>query len=178
MPLKLNVGLSRKVGEPNYGSRGATVNLELEVDSTLAAEPDRLQERIRELFGLAKASVDEELRVAPSSPNFPSQHATCQAADNTRQQHANGRSGAARSATGAYRSNGNGRQAANNPPPATASQIRALHAIAKRLGLILEAEIKNRFDITDAAVLTIAEASQLIDELNATTAGDRRRLLL
>lgn len=119
MPLKLNVGLSRKVGEPNYGSRGATVNLELEVDSTLAAEPDRLQDRIRELFGLAKASVDEELRSAPPPPNVSGQHATGQAADNTRPQHANGRSGAARSASGAHRSNGNGRQAANNPPPAS-----------------------------------------------------------
>jgi hypothetical protein len=29
--LKLNAGLSRKVGEPDYGSRGASVNLELEV---------------------------------------------------------------------------------------------------------------------------------------------------
>jgi hypothetical protein len=28
--MKLNVGLSRKVGEPNYGSRGASVNLELD----------------------------------------------------------------------------------------------------------------------------------------------------
>ncbi len=177
MPLKLNVGLSRKVGEPNYGSRGATVNLEHEVDSTLAAEPDRLQERIRELFLLAKASVDEELRGRPSSSNAPGQHATGQPADNTPQQHANGRSGAARSANGAYRSNGNGRQTANNPPPATASQIRALHAIANRLGLNLETVVQNRFNLSDAATLTVAEASQLIDELNATntaTAGGRR----
>lgn len=178
MPLKLNVGFSRKAGEPGFGSRGANLNLELEVDSTLVAEPDRLQARIRELFGLAKASVDEELRGAPSSPNAPGQHATGQAADNTRQQHANGRSGATRSANGAYRSNGNGRQTANNPPPATASQIRALNAICNRLELNLEAVVENRFNLSDAATLTVAEASQLIDELNATntaTAGGRRR---
>ena len=76
MPMKLNVGLSRKVGEPNYGSRGATVNLELEVDSTLVAEPDRLQDRIRELFGLAKMSIDEELQVDPSQPAASQQRST------------------------------------------------------------------------------------------------------
>ena len=58
MPLKLNVGLSRKVGEPNYGSRGASVNLELELDSAIVSEPDRLQERIRQMFHLAKDSID------------------------------------------------------------------------------------------------------------------------
>ncbi len=59
--LKLNVGFTKKVGEANYGSRGAAVNLELELDSTLVGDTDRLKERIRHLFGLAKASVDEEL---------------------------------------------------------------------------------------------------------------------
>ena len=176
MPMKLNVGLSRKVGEPNYGSRGATVNLELEIDSTLVAEPERLQERIRDLFGLAKASIDEELQSEPTRPAPDAQRSNGRAATNTRQAHANGRNGASRGATTGSRSNGNGRQTANNPPPATASQVRALHAIANRLGLNLEAEIQDRFDITDAATLTIAEASQLIDDLNnnTATAGGRR----
>lgn len=177
MPMKLNVGLSRKVGEPNYGSRGATVNLELEIDSTLVAEPDRLQERIRELFGLAKASIDEELQTAPAQPGPDAQRSNGRAAENPRQQHATGRNGASRSATNGNRSNGNGRQPTNNPPPATASQIRALHAIANRQGLNLEAVLQDRFDISDAATLTVAEASQMIDELNATNtaaAGGRR----
>ena len=176
MPMKLNVGLSRKVGEPNYGSRGATVNLELELDSTLVAEPERLQERIRELFGLAKASIDEELHIEPTQPAANMQRSTTQPATPHRQPHATGRNGASRSTTNGYRSNGNGRPPTNNPPPATASQIRALHAISNRLGLNLETEIQDRFDITDAATLTIAEASQLIDDLNnnTATAGGRR----
>ncbi len=177
MPMKLNVGLSRKVGEPNYGSRGASVNLELEIDSTLAAEPDRLQERIRELFGLARASIDEELQSATTQPASDAQRTNGRAADNTRQPHASGRNGATRSTTTGYRSNGNSRQPANNPPPATASQVRALHAITNRLGLNLEDVVQERFNISDATVLTVAEASQLIDDLNSTntaSAGSRR----
>lgn len=59
--LKLNVGAAKKVGEANYGSRGASVNLEMELESDLVAQPARLRERIRQLFGLAKESVEEEL---------------------------------------------------------------------------------------------------------------------
>lgn len=29
--IRLNVGLNRKVGEPNYGSRGASINLDVEL---------------------------------------------------------------------------------------------------------------------------------------------------
>jgi len=61
MPLKLNVGFSRKVGEANFGSRGASVHLELEAEMDLVREPEKLHEKIRHLFRLAKASIDDEL---------------------------------------------------------------------------------------------------------------------
>lgn len=59
--IKLNAGFSRKVGEPNYSSRGASVNLELELESSLVSDPEKMHERIRALFTLAKRGVDEEL---------------------------------------------------------------------------------------------------------------------
>ena len=35
MPLKLNVGISKKIGLPDYGSLGTTCNVEVEVDGRL-----------------------------------------------------------------------------------------------------------------------------------------------
>jgi hypothetical protein len=59
--LKVNAGFARKMGEANYGSRGASVNVELELESHLVNDPDGLLRRIRELFELARKSVDAEL---------------------------------------------------------------------------------------------------------------------
>jgi hypothetical protein len=61
MPLKINIAMSRKMGEPNYGSRGATVGLEMEEDSGLVNQPQQLHERIARLFRLAQEAVDRQL---------------------------------------------------------------------------------------------------------------------
>src|ERR1700683_3206858 len=61
MPLKVNVGLARKVGEANYGSRGAAVNVEMELESALVSDPAKLRERIRQLFDVVRTSLMEEL---------------------------------------------------------------------------------------------------------------------
>ena len=61
MPLKINIAMSRKVGAPHYGSRGATVGLEIEADASLVAQPRELQERVAGLFRLAKEAVDWQL---------------------------------------------------------------------------------------------------------------------
>ena len=50
MPLKTNIGVSRKIADNSYGSRGASVNLEVELDSTFINEPERFHDRIRQVF--------------------------------------------------------------------------------------------------------------------------------
>jgi hypothetical protein len=59
--LKLNVGLNRKVGEPNYGSRGGSVNMEVELDNSLMQEPERLRETVSRLFAMVRQSLEMEL---------------------------------------------------------------------------------------------------------------------
>ncbi len=65
--IKLNCGISRKVGEPNYGSRGASVNVELELESSAVQDSQLLHQKIRGLFAVAKAAVDQELGLTATS---------------------------------------------------------------------------------------------------------------
>lgn len=144
--LKLNVGLSKKIGLPDYGSRGAAVNLELELESSLVGDPDRLKERIRQLFAMAKASIDEELAAQSPTGN-----------------QANCGNSAGNGHTNSRRRDGTRR--------ATASQVRALVAIAERRQLDLEGLLADRYGTRDAAELSITEASSLIDELKGAVNG-------
>jgi hypothetical protein len=158
MPMKLNVGLSRKVGEPNYGSRGASVNLELELDNSLVEQPKRLRDRIRQLYQMAKASVDEELNANSQEP-----------ANGAGNGHSFDR----------YRTNGNGTSnghAANGhgPRQATSSQVKAIHAIAGRNRIDVARLVQDRFNVQRPDDLSISDASTLIDELKAVPAGASR----
>ena len=146
--LKLQVGSCRKVGDPNFGSHGASVELAIELDGSLIADPDQLRERIRALFALAKASIDEELHGRPQPADDPGAATNGHAPTNGR--------GTPRDGT----------------RWATASQVRALNAIANRRRLDLTALLVQRFQIHDPAALTITEASALIDELKSDSGGN------
>ncbi len=51
MPLKLTVGLSKKVGLPNYGSLGATCGVDVEFHSqALHADPEAFGRQVRDAF--------------------------------------------------------------------------------------------------------------------------------
>jgi hypothetical protein len=130
MPLKLSIASSRKIGEPNYGSRGAIVGLEMEVDSSLVDNPRQLHERIRRLFRLAKQSVDVELGCNDRADRLLGDKAA-----KTR--------------------------------PATERQRRAIQAIAAQRNLDLKEVLPGRFGVERLADLTLAQASQLIDGINA-----------
>ena len=158
MPLKLNIGLSRKVGEANYGSRGASVNVELEVDGSLVSEPARLHERIRELFALVRHSLAEELNgahptaVSNGSPPAaePSNPAT---GGDPRPESQTPRTGRARAATPA--------------------QVKAIYAIG-RAGHLSDAEIAQRAQEQygcSPEQLERRDASNFIDALKQEMAG-------
>lgn len=154
MPLKVNVGLTKKLGEANYGSRGASVNVEMELESTLVSEPGKLQERIRQLFVVVRSSLAEELN-------------------------GNANGNGAKPTTNGNDTNGHG-PADHNPArngherphrPATQSQVKALHAITKSKGLNLGDLLRNQFSVRKADDLSIGEASTLIDQLKRQNNG-------
>ena len=150
MPLKLTVGLSKKVGLPNYGSLGATCGLEIELaSSALHADPEGFERQVRDAFAACAQAVQEELdrhRPPPSVPSSNGHH------------HPDGPEGDA------------GRRVENHVRPrrpATVSQVRALRAISGRRGVDLEGLVGERFGVDGPEELSLAEASRLIDELRA-----------
>jgi hypothetical protein len=155
MPLKTNVGVNRKVADNNYGSRGASVNLEVELDSTLINDPERFHERIRQVFRLAQQAVDEELARQTAANGHGYSHPP--ANGNGNGHHRNG--------------NGNAAPRRSQGHRATASQARALRAIADRQGLDLAAELQTRFGVKEPEEISITEASGLIDELKSSANG-------
>src|SRR5260370_32772744 len=62
MPLKLNVGVSRKLGLPDYCSAGASCNIEVELDSGLLQHDlGAFHAEVRGAFIAARQAVDDEL---------------------------------------------------------------------------------------------------------------------
>ena len=117
MPLKTNIGVSRKVADNNYGSRGASVNLEVELDSTLINEPKLFHERIRQVFRLAQQAIDDEL----NRQHGPASHASNGSNGHAAQPSNNG-------------SNGNGHTATNGnaSTPMAMAAATARPAISRR----------------------------------------------
>lgn len=145
MPLKLNVGASQKVADQNYGSRGASVNLEIELDSSLVTDAAKLQERIRQLFGLVRTSLAEELNGNGNALSNGNGNGNGQAQPTDGNGHGASRSGGQRQAT--------------------QSQVKAIHSIARNRRIDIAQFLSTRFHVSRPDDLSIKEASQVIDDL-------------
>ncbi|MFH5806650.1 hypothetical protein [Alienimonas sp. DA493] len=110
--LKMNCGLSRKIGQPDYGSRGAQVHLEVELSAELLKDPEKLRRQIRGCFGVVRQAVDAELGVDESTEE-PARLPGAAPASRP-----------------------------PSDPPSTPKQVRALHAFARRAGADLAAELR------------------------------------
>ena len=154
MALKLNVGVTRKVGLPDYGSVGASCNLEVEVDAALIdRDLDAFHARVRDVYVAAHQAVHDELArlqapvEAPHDPPAPPPRRA-----------SNGQSG------------GNGH--ADPPPagrprplrPATENQVRAIRSIASRQHADLDGLLRD-YGVGRPEDLSLKQASELIDAL-------------
>lgn len=160
MAVKLSVGLQKKVGLPDYGSLGASCHVEFEIDrSLLDSDLDGFHQRVRGAFAACQQAVGEQL----------SRQQSDQSASNGNGHHGNGHGG-----NGHGYSSGNGHR--GNSRPATASQARAIRAIAGRQRVDLRQLLGDRFNVDRPEDLSISDASSLIDELKgpAESNGGRR----
>lgn len=173
MPLKLNVGLSRKIGLPNFGSLGASCHLEIELDAQLIArDRNEFDQQVQQAFEACSQAVQEELNRHVASPQPAAAGIEVSAEDSHSCQVAGHSSG---------RTNGVSAGETNVRPPlgagrprrrqATSSQVRAIFAIAGRQNVPLEQALKDRFGVEHPSELNIGDASRFIDELQRTAAG-------
>jgi len=157
MTFKISVGLSKKIGQANYGSFGASCQIELLLDTgEQLGNSLLLQTKISEVFCICKRAVESELAFArqsqqqistPIQPE-PALPKNCQATAEAKPPQS--------------------KPPQSKPPRSvTRAQVRALQSIANQGSLDLAAEVKRRFGCDQLEHLSIRQASSLIDRLKA-----------
>lgn len=67
MEIVVKVGVSRKIGQPNYGSYQASCHIDCPANIALIANPDELESLIAQLYRTCVESVNAELASASQS---------------------------------------------------------------------------------------------------------------
>ena len=171
MPLKINVGLIKKVGTANYGSLGATCAVDFEADPNLLQnDPDAFHRHVRNAYVACAQAVNDELarhqqaNGAESSTSNGS--ASGQPAAELPPQ--NGGTG------NGSRANGNDQRSGNGHGPSE-KQLAFARQLAKSIQGLgtrrLESLVQKMFNKPMAA-LTSFDASGLIDTLKSIKAGE------
>jgi hypothetical protein len=161
--LKLNTGITRKVGLPDYGSAGASCNLEVELDTSLFHDLEGLHQVVRRAYAACNQAVQDELARLATASNVNGKP-RARAAHEVVEVSTSPTIGGARLTTTA--SNGSVRPSPA-ARPATAAQVKALKVIASRKRIDLAGLLQQRFGLMAPGELGIRQASELIDELKS-----------
>jgi len=145
VPLIVNVGLSRKASR-DYQSSGVSINVTAELDSALLTRPQELQQEVANLYAQAETALNRQAGISSSATARPTPHPDARNGNRMSNEHRNGGG-------------------------MTASQRRAIEAIAHRAGLDAGQEVYDQLGIAFND-LTLRQASEMIDRLKGLTAPD------
>lgn len=158
MPLKLNVGVSRKVGLPDYGSLGATCNLEVELDSTLLhSDLATFHAQVRDAYIAAHQAVNDELARLQNPQPLPAVAHPNRLAVFPISTPRNGAPQPRTSSPASFK-------------PATPKQVRAIFALGRRHPTGLDAFLRDHYGVSHPEELSLSDASHVIDSLKHESA--------
>jgi hypothetical protein len=156
--LKLHAGVSKKVGLPGFSSASASCTVEAELDSSLLQDHEGFQIVVQRAYASCEKAVQDQIARLTSEEQStvtePSEIVEVRTAPTITGASVN------RIPTGQFSTQ-------PSPRPATASQVKAIRAIAARRKIDLVAVLRERFGLTTADELGIRQASNLIDELKS-----------
>jgi hypothetical protein len=149
--MKLNVGLARKVGLPEYSSICASCNVEVELNGSMVFDDlEGFHRHVRQAYVACQQAVNDQLA-----------------------RHTNGGTGQAAKAPPAQQPSGNGHQ--GNGHRASGKQVDYINQLARQirgLGVRRLESLADRMFGKPMADLTSLDASGLIDTLKSIKAGD------
>jgi len=167
MPLKLNVGVSRKLGLPEFSSVGASCNVEVELDSTLLqSDLDGFHSQVRGAFTAACRAVDDELVRLQSRPAPPVASHVVPAGGEMRRNGVSNHPRAAPAGPDRVATRGDG-GVGRPAKPASANQVRAIVTMARWRDVDLAGLLRDEFGVDRPEDLSLVDASRLIDRLKA-----------
>jgi len=157
--MKATVGICKKIGQPDYGSLGATCHVEFDLDQALIAHDlESFRQQISDAFAACSEAVHEELARQRGSSATEKPAASKPASNGNGAPHRNG-------------------QQHTTPVAAPASEkqliyLRQLARLVPAVGLRRLDEVAQSVCGKTTVVLSTAEASRLIDSLKAVKAGE------
>ena len=164
MPLRLNVGLSRKIGQPDYGSIGANCHVEVELDGALLQQDlDSFHRHVRNAFVACRQAVDDELTRCGAKSDASNGQAESPEGDG------NGQASSQTNGHSIHR-NGNG-SSGHRASQKQHDYAQQLAGQIKGLGIRRLESLANKMFNKPLADLSSLDASGLIDVLKDIKAG-------
>ena len=167
MAIKINVGVSKKIGLPDYGSAGSHCNIEIEADNSILDNPDQFLQRVRNAYEMARQSVEAELsHHRPGSAGANTTGASTKAEPAQRQEYRQ-----------EYRQEHRSDNNSTGNRIASPKQQQFIASLVKGVkGLewaTLDKYCASKWG-TNTSQLSPKQASELIDDLKAAKSGERR----